>query len=420
MTDLRVNLPADFAEAIPESYEDIPDYAKTPLAQETIQDQINTLVGLWYQATVEKKFYKQTAESLRVAGASIASSPSEDLHAEDIADEEKDLLQQKLLEQEEELKEMKKHVSRYQQSQEKSDKTIEKLNRSLDAANASAERYRQESDQVRELFVKKKAELENKIKQREESIDELRTKLYGEGSQDLELQLKTKEREIETLKKQLDHTKGKPVVLSNSEEVKLLKKQLNEVHEALQQQEDNMQVLQRKYDESVATSEGWMKDVLDLKEENQELYKKYKDVQLSVDKVRKTNNHVWSPKGPVAFWDRNITHYGLSRADLQKFVENQDIFGRFAVASLNLAWDQDAPHIEKILNKNFEVSRFLYDNHPSIQCGKSKNGKEITSVLGLLNGICGVDDKDRGIITLKQGEDSGEILGFELNPEWGA
>ena len=96
-----------------------------------------------------------------------------------------------------------------------------------------------------------------------------------------------------------------------------------------------------------------------------------------------------------------IAHKDLRRAYLE-----------FAVEVLNQALESDPKAISAMMAQRFDCNKALTE-HPTIQTGESDLG-----VMGLINGLFGVDKDGRGFIAGiwvdKETDESKKLIGFKL------
>lgn len=95
---------------------------------------------------------------------------------------------------------------------------------------------------------------------------------------------------------------------------------------------------------------------------------------------------------------------------------SRELAQRF-VDILNDALSQSPDAINELINNRVICDSEFAKSHPTIQCGK--RGEESTvGMLGVINGLCGVDHRGYGpIVAVTEEGDIQKIIGFEVNKE---
>lgn len=89
---------------------------------------------------------------------------------------------------------------------------------------------------------------------------------------------------------------------------------------------------------------------------------------------------------------------------------------RQAVRVLNEALAADPDAIEELFGHRVQVNEVLAD-HPTIQVTGSIGEPPTMNVLGLINGLFGVDDRDWGFIASEHDNEKGRIERFVVLPD---
>ncbi len=84
-----------------------------------------------------------------------------------------------------------------------------------------------------------------------------------------------------------------------------------------------------------------------------------------------------------------------------------------AVNLLNEAMGLDPVAIEALIEQRVPCNQALGD-HPTIQCLSEQPDECLLGMLGILNGICGVDEKGWGPIAAVYDDDTKRLLRFDL------
>jgi hypothetical protein len=89
---------------------------------------------------------------------------------------------------------------------------------------------------------------------------------------------------------------------------------------------------------------------------------------------------------------------------------------------LNELTELDRPAVAALIANRVPCIRELAE-HPTVQVGAQHGGFSV-GLLGILNGLCGVNDRGWGVIAAKfedaTEKEFGALLGFEVNPDAGA
>ena len=85
------------------------------------------------------------------------------------------------------------------------------------------------------------------------------------------------------------------------------------------------------------------------------------------------------------------------------------------IALLNEALSLDSEAVTALVNSRVRCNEGLAC-HPTIQVGTRDDGSNTVGLVGVLNGLCGVDADGWGPIAVSIEEDTGRVLGFLRTP----